>query len=135
MRFLFFVMAALSAVIFSGCASICSKSQYPVTVATNAPDADIFIRNSDSGMIIQSGKSPLAVTLPASKSFFTPASYQCEVKCNEKKQYRTISADIDPWFFGNFILGGLIGMAIDGASGAAYKLEDAYYIHFSEFDN
>ena len=134
MKFFLLAIAALCVLMISGGASICSKSQYPVTVTTNAPNADIFIRNSNSGMIIQSGKSPLALTLPASKSFFTPASYQCEVKCNEKKQYRTISADIDPWFFGNFILGGIIGMAIDGASGAAYKLEDAYYIHFSEFD-
>ena len=134
MRCFILAVAALSAVIFSGCASICSKSQYSVTVATNAPEADILIRNSDSGMIVQSGKSPLVVTLPASKSFFTPASYQCEVKSKDKKQYRTISANIDPWFFGNFIFGGIIGMAIDGASGAAYKLEDAYYIHFSEFD-
>lgn len=134
MRCFVLAFAVLSAVIFSGCASICSKSQYPVTVTTNAPDADILIRNSDSGMIVQSGKSPLAVTLPASKSFFTPASYQCEVKSKDKKQYRTLSASIDPWFFGNFILGGIIGMAIDGASGAVYKLEEAYYIHFSEFD-
>ena len=135
MKFVSFVMVSLCIFIVSGCASICSKSQYPVKITTNAPDADILIRHSDSGMIIRNGKNPLAVTLPASKSFFTPASYQCEVKCKDKKQYRTISANIDPWFFGNFIFGGIIGIAIDGASGAVYKLEDAYYIHFSEFDN
>ena len=134
MKVLYFVMMALCAVIFSGCASICSKSQYPVTITTNAPDANILVRNADSGMVIQEGKSPLLLTLPASKSFFSPATYQCEVKASEKKQYRAISANIDPWFFGNFIFGGFIGMAIDGASGAAYKLEDAYYVHFSEFD-
>ena len=135
MKAVFFVSLVSVAFLVSGCASICSKSQYPVTVTTNAPDADILIRNADSGMIIQDGKSPLAVTLPASKSFFTPANYQCEVKVEDKRQYRTISASIDPFFFGNFIIGGIIGMAIDGASGAMYKLEDAYYVHFSEFDN
>ena len=70
MKVLFFVMMALCAVMFSGCASICSKSQYPVTITTNAPDANILVRNADSGMVIQEGKSPLLLTLPASKSFF-----------------------------------------------------------------
>ena len=118
----------------SGCASIVSKSQYPVTITTNAPDANIYVRNADSGLIIQEGKNPLMVTLPASKAFLTPATYQCEVKLKDTKQYRAISANIDPWFMGNFFFGGLIGLAIDGASGAAFKLDDSYYIHFSEYD-
>ena len=134
MKPLFLVSVALCLFLFSGCASICSKSQYPVTITTNAPEAEILIRNASSGMIMQNGKSPLVVTLPASKSFFTPATYQCEVKANEKKQIRMINGEMDPWFLGNFIFGGIIGMAVDGASGAVYKLEDNYYIHFSEFD-
>lgn len=125
-------MAAV--ILFSGCASIFSKSKYNVTVSTNAPDAKIFIRDPDSGMVLFEGQSPLSVRLKASKSFFNSADYLCEVKANGKKRYRNISADVDPWVFGNILFGWLIGLGIDGATGSMYRLDTNYYIHFSEED-
>ena len=134
MKIVLYMFAVMCVAMFSGCASIFSKSQYPVTIRTNVPEAEILVRNADSGMVIGNGRSPLSVTLPASKSFLCPATYQCEARINNVKQYYTITANIDPWFFGNFIIGGILGLAVDGASGAAYKLDEAYHIRFSEYD-
>lgn len=123
---------AAAAILLSGCASICSKSKYNVTISTNTPEAKITVRDPSSGMVLFEGQSPLSIRLKASESFFGSADYLCEVKANGKKRYRSISAELDPWVFGNIIFGGLIGLVVDGATGAMYKLDNNYYVHFYE---
>lgn len=131
--FLFSLMAI--SVIATGCATIVSKTEYPVTISTNAPNANIKIRDAASGLVFAEKQAPLTVTLKTSKGFFDPAVYQCEVISEEKKkQIRVVSADFNPWFLGNFVLGGILGMGVDGISGAVYKLDENIYIHFSEYD-
>ena len=121
---------------FSGCASIISKSNFDVSVSSNAPESTVTVRNPRSGVVISTGDAPLVVNLKSADAIFTPASYMCEVKdkATNKKQVRVINASICPWFFGNFIWGGLIGMGIDAASGAMYQLDSAVYVHFSEYE-
>lgn len=127
------VMVAM--LFLTGCASIVSKTAYNVTFTTNAPNAKIKVRNASGGYVISQGNSPLVVKLKTSKGFFEPASYQCEVKAGDKKQTRTITPDFNLWFVGNIFLGGFIGMAVDGWTGACYKLDDTLYVHFSEFED
>lgn len=119
----------------SGCASMFSRSNYNVSITTNSPAASITVRNT-SGVILSSGEAPMIVGLKSNDGPFSAASYMCEVKDNatNKKQTRVINAQFCPWVFGNFIFGGVIGIAIDGFSGAMYRLEDSVYVHFSEYD-
>lgn len=121
----------------SGCASIVSKTTYDVAFTTNAPKATVTIRKSDSGLILSSGEVPHVANLKSSDGFFSAASYICEIKDSNtnKKQTRVINGEFCPWFLGNFIFGGIIGMGVDGATGAVYQLDDAVYAHFSEYDN
>lgn len=127
---------ALAATVLSGCASIVSESEYDVIIDSNAPAAKVTVRNAENGFVVSEGKIPHVVRLKTADDFFDANSYQCEVVSeDEKKQIRIISTKIDPWFFGNIFLGGLIGMAIDGVTGAYLKFDENLYVHFSEYDN
>ena len=66
------------------------------------------------------------VTLSARGGFFTPAKYQVEFsKKGGPTQTVPLTADIDGWFFGNILFGGLIGILIvDPATGAMWKLPE-----------
>ena len=135
MKNLFCILGGIVAFCITGCATIVCPTEYPVTISTNAPDAKVIIRKSNNGTVITSGKAPLIVTLKTNKGFFDPMSYQCEViDKKDKKQTRVIETKFNKWFIGNFILGGIIGMGIDGISGACYKFDEEFYVHFSEHE-
>ena len=121
---LFFIAIAL---LMSNCASIVSKSSYPMRIDTNPADAKVTITNRHS-LIIFEGKAPASLMLNASAGFFQPEIYSVKI---ERDGYvpRTVSitADMDGWFCGNILVGGPLGMIIDAATGAMYKIEPGIY--------
>lgn len=111
-----------------GCASIVSYSSYPVSISSFPDKAKVVIRNINDGMIVYQGETPANVKLKASNGFFKKANYSITI---EKPGYypktELINANLDPWYFGNIIFGGLIGILIvDPATGAMYKLDRKY---------
>lgn len=109
------------------CASIVSKSDYPVTISTSPTQADIVVRNEE-GIEVFRGTAPTTLTLDASDGFFSRANYQVEIT---KEGYDTrvlpIKGTLDGWYIGNILFGGLIGMLIvDPATGAMWKLPDVH---------
>ena len=134
-KFLLSAFSIYSVFCFSGCASIVSRSEYPVVISTNAPEATVVVRNPSTGLMLSQGPAPLSVSLSSGAGFFQSASYLCEVKNKENKiQVRSLNASFDPWFIGNFFIPfGLWGMIIDAATGAMFRLDDNVYVHFSEY--
>lgn len=119
---LFSVLVILS----TGCSSIVSKSSYVVEINSDPEGADFVISNR-AGEEVLSGVTPNASTLKASSGFFKPEQYTINFS---KKGYQpssdTVSGSLDPWYFGNILIGGLLGMLIiDPATGAMYELQDA----------
>ena len=116
---------------FSGCASIVTRTAYPVTIESTPSDARVSIFN-DRNMQIFSGRTPATIVLNSSSGFFTPPRYLIEVTSsidNERYSYE-LRGKIDGWYFGNILLGGFLGMLIiDPATGAMWKI-DEQYIHF-----
>ena len=135
MKKTFLVLIGVLAIgMLTGCATIIGQTNYDVTISTNAPNATVKIRNT-TGFIIHQGTAPLTVNLTSSKGFFNSASYHIDIIAeNKKKQTRVLNAYFNAWFLGNFIFGGWPGMLVDGISGACYKLDDAVYVHFSEYE-
>lgn len=116
-------IVCMSVLALSGCASIVSKSNYPVRIDSTPPGAFVTIKDN-SGRVIQQATTPLVVTLDASDGFFSNARYQFLF---EKEGYNStlqmLSAKIDGWYVGNIVFGGLIGLLIvDPATGAMWKL-------------
>jgi hypothetical protein len=119
-------LSALSvALLFTSCASIVSKSEYPVAFTSYPSGCQVSVKNA-SGLTIYQGMTPSMVTLPASAGFFKAAKYQVEYsKKGLPTQTMPLTASIDGWYFGNLLFGGIIGMLIvDPATGAMWKLPE-----------
>ena len=132
MKRTFAVIGVVGVLICSGCASIVSKSQYPVTINSTPSGALVTIKN-ERGMEIHKGPSPTTVTLNASAGFFQPARYTFTF---EKEGYypssASLSADLDPWYIGNIFFGGLIGwFIVDPATGSMWRLDDTVLANLS----
>ncbi|GIW44964.1 MAG: hypothetical protein KatS3mg077_2246 [Candidatus Binatia bacterium] len=120
----------LSVVLAWGCASIVSKSTYPVTFDSNPTGAHIVITNKSGNRIFE-GRTPTTLTLSASSGFFSPAQYYVEASMDGYNTARaTLTAGLDGWYIGNLLFGGLIGMLIvDPATGAMWKLDERMVVN------
>lgn len=111
-----------------GCATIVSKSAYPVTISSDPSSADIRVTNR-SGQEVFAGTTPATVTLKAGAGYFKGEVYT--VSFSKEGHVRTaaqIERKVDGWYIGgNIVLGGLIGwLIVDPATGAMWKLEDLH---------
>lgn len=111
-------------IIISSCASILGKSSYPVSINTNPNGATISITDK-KGKEVYKGQSPSTVILKSGAGFFSKAEYQ--VKISAKGYDETIvpvNYKLNGWYFGNLLLGGVLGMLIiDPATGAMWKID------------
>lgn len=124
------VMAmALVAGMLSGCASIVSKSNWPVTVQSSPSGAKCIISKGE-GVDVHSGETPMTVTLKASDGFFSSAKYivNC-IKEGHQKSTSELSAHLNGWYAGNIVFGGLIGLLIvDPGTGAMWRLDETHTV-------
>jgi hypothetical protein len=122
-----------AAVVLAGCASIVSKSEYPVAITSNPIGADFVVKRSN-GIPVASGVTPATITLSASEGYFKPAKYTVEFRRKGVVQSVPLTAKIDGWYFGNIIFGGIIvGMLIvDPATGAMWALKDTVVATFQQ---
>ena len=123
----------VAAVVLAGCASIVSKSEYPVAITSNPIGADFVVKRSN-GIPVASGVTPATIVLPASEGYFQPAKYTIEYKRKGVMQSVPLTAKIDGWYFGNILFGGIIvGMLIvDPATGAMWALKDTVVATFQQ---
>ncbi len=124
-----FTGIALSGLILlaSSCASIVSKSTYPIFINSAPSQSNIIIKDK-KGIEIFTGQTPTSLTLKSGNGFFSKARYQVTFM-KEGYVAKTVPVEfkLDGWYFGNIVFGGLIGMLIvDPATGAMYKLETEY---------
>ncbi|SFW54518.1 PEGA domain-containing protein [Sinomicrobium oceani] len=111
----------------TSCASIVSKSSYPIMISSTPSEAKVSITNK-KGKQVFIGKTPTVVKLESGSGFFSKAHYQVLL---EKPGYEPktvpVTFKVDGWYFGNILFGGLIGMLIvDPATGAMYKLDTEF---------
>lgn len=115
----------LSASMFlSNCATIVSKSAYPVSIDTNPKGVKVVITDK-KGKEIFKGTSPTAVRLKSGAGFFSRAEYQVKLYANGyDEKIIPVTFKLNGWYFGNIIFGGLLGMLIiDPASGAMWRID------------
>lgn len=118
-------LVLFSSALVSGCASIASKSNYDVAISSEPSGANFIVTNR-AGENVFTGLTPATVTLKASSGYFKNQTYtiRLEKPGFQQKTY-TVSSKLDGWYWGNLLIGGLIGMlAIDPATGAMYKLPE-----------
>jgi len=117
---LFVVLIAVSVV---GCASIVSRSSWPLTVNTNPNGAQVEITDRN-GLTVFKGSAPATVKLNSGAGFFVPQRYTIKISQEGyEDKIVTVRCTINGWYLGNLIFGGLIGLLIvDPATGAMYRL-------------
>lgn len=121
-------------ILFSNCATIVSRSSYPVAVNSSPSGATVSITDK-KGREVFKGSTPTAVTLKAGDGFFSKASYQVKINApGFDEKIIPVNFKINGWYFGNILIGGVIGMLIvDPATGAMWKLDTPpIYVNLNE---
>lgn len=126
------VMLVVGVVMCSGCASIVSKSQYPVNVSSSPTGAKLIVSNKQ-GIDILEGNTPTIVTLEMKDGYFSGQKYTFEL---EKEGYfpQTVVVDtkIDGWYIGNLCFGGVIGfLIVDPLTGAMWKVDEMLNVNLA----
>lgn len=119
-------VAAAAALLFTGCASIVSKSNWPVQLGSTPAGAKVVVRDQ-KGAEIFAGVTPTQVTLKSGAGYFKSASYKLEfTKEGCAPQTVELRSRMNGWYIGNIVFGGLIGLLIvDPATGAMYRLDES----------
>ena len=110
--------------LLSNCATIVSKSSYPVSIATTPSGAQVSITDK-KGKEIFKGTSPATIKLKAGAGYFSRAEYQVRMSApGYDEKILPITFKLNGWYFGNLLIGGVIGMLIiDPASGAMWRID------------
>ena len=112
-------------VVAYGCASIVSKSQYPVTINSQPDQAEIAITD-ENGKTVHIGKTPATVTLQTKAGYFSGKDYTISFSKEGYSRYTAqIKRGVDGWYIaGNLLFGGLIGwLIVDPLTGAMWTLD------------
>ena len=107
----------------SSCATIVSKTSYPVTIDSYPRDARVTITNRRGEQIFKGG-TPALVRLKSGNGYFQRAIYETTIS---KDGYATkrveIRSTLNGWYFGNFFFSGALGfLVVDPATGAMYRI-------------
>ena len=124
MRILRSSLLLVAVTLFTGCASIVSKSSWPFSVDSNPSGAEVRITNK-RGIEVFKGRTPTAMHLKSGAGFFSKESYVVSLSMNgyETKKIN-VECKLNGWYFGNIVFGGFIGLLIvDPATGAMFKLD------------
>jgi len=110
--------------LLTSCATIFGKSSYPVSINSNPNGATVSITDKKSKEVFK-GQTPATVTLKSGAGFFSKAEYQVKLTSpGYAEQIVPINFKLNGWYFGNLLIGGVLGMLIiDPATGAMWKLD------------
>ena len=123
MKRLHVLLAAVAAATVGGCSSIISGTSETLTINTNPPGADCKLTRNDLA-IGRVSPTPGGIVVQKTKYNITVA---CDKVGYQQATYINKSG-IEGATFGNIVLGGGIGWAIDSASGADNKYEEVMNI-------
>lgn len=103
-------------VFLQGCASIISGKTQQVTFNSEPDGANVIITGR------QIGKTPVTTQLDRAKN---------QTLTFEKEGYKPVTMQLtttlNSWFWGNIVLGGLIGSTTDGITGSMYEYAPSQY--------
>lgn len=116
------LIASAAAMALSGCASIFSGAQQKVSFSSMPSDARITVTDR-AGNVVYSGVTPYEGRLKRGAGFMKPQSYTIRFEKDgfAPKQVQ-LSAGPNGWVFGNLLIGGLVGVLIDGGTGAMFAV-------------
>jgi uncharacterized protein YceK len=112
MKKLIYIGALIFCYILSGCASIVSGSTQEVKFSSNPTGAIVWADGVNLGL------TPVTANLNRNKK---NQKIKIELE-GYKSQELILKRKLNGWFFGNILLGGVIGIIIDASTGSMYNL-------------
>ena len=104
----------------SACASIIEGGTDKINIATvPATNATCTLSNSRGSYDTY---TPTSVSVKKSRSDLNIA---CADPRSGAKGQSTVASEVEPWAFGNILIGGLIGLGVDWTTGAAYNYPES----------
>ncbi|MFO1356250.1 MAG: PEGA domain-containing protein [Gammaproteobacteria bacterium] len=102
----------------AGCASIVTGREQSMTFNSEPDGATVIVAGKTLG------KTPITVKVPKDKHM------SLTVQKEGYKPFTTqLSTTLEGWFWGNIVIGGLLGSTTDGISGAMYQYSpDQYFV-------
>lgn len=105
------LLLILISFLFSGCATLIHGSSQEMFLTCEPRVAAVFV---DGNYL---GKTPMNARLARGKN------HLLKIELTGYKPFEaTLTRRLDGWIFGNILLGGIIGIAVDAASGSMYRL-------------
>jgi uncharacterized protein YceK len=105
----------------SGCASIVSGRRADVAFDTYPANAHVTIHDRQ-GRAVSSLRTPGTASLKRQGKYFMPARYTATISAPGYQSAQVpIGSTLNPWILGNIAIGGVPGLVIDNATGAAWK--------------
>jgi hypothetical protein len=117
----FRVCVLAPALLLTGCASIMSGRHAEVSIDSYPSNAHVVVRDR-RGQQVASVNTPGKVTLKRKERIMFPARYTASIEAPGYQGAEVpIRSTVNPWVLGNVVLGGVPGLIVDNATGAAWK--------------
>jgi hypothetical protein len=127
------LLILISLFCLEGCASIISKSTWPVIIKS-IPDQASFVIINSKGETVHNGITPETVNLNSGLGYFEGAKYHIKLsKQGNQDAYSIIDSSLNGWYWGNILFGGIIGLLIiDPATGAMWELPETVSVDLKQ---
>ena len=127
------VIPLILLIFMSSCASIVSDSDYIVNIRSEPQGANFIIKDRNN-IEVERGKTPANIILESGDGYFKKSKYNIKYsKTGYSDQHKQLNAKLDPWYYGNIVIGGLIGfLIIDPVTGSMFKLPKSIDANLSE---
>ena len=111
----------LISLLLTNCAAIVHGNKQLVDISSQPAGAKVYIDNHVYGSTPTSVKLKRIGRFPGESSY--KKQYQVKIELEGYYPYEMkINRTVDGWFFGNILIGGLIGIIVDAASGSMFRL-------------
>lgn len=111
----------------TGCASIFNGTTQAVVIHSEPQEGAAITVTNRAGEMVHTGTTPVTLTLRRGAGYFKGESYTLRLKkAGFVDKEMTITPTVSGWYFGNILLGGLVGMVgVDPATGGMYVFPDS----------
>lgn len=117
-----------SAALLASCSTIIEGSTDKVNVTTSPQ-----VQNARCDL--KNGRGQWDVSSPGTtqvKKSKTDLQINCQDPVNGATGTKTIESDVDAWYFGNIIFGGIIGLIVDPSTGSMWKYQSDVTVVLNE---
>ncbi|HEX5472982.1 MAG TPA: hypothetical protein VFW73_13905 [Lacipirellulaceae bacterium] len=115
------VSTAFASTLLIGCASVVSGRYADVAIDSYPSSAHVIIRDNN-GRTVASLETPGVVSLKRNRQYFLPARYTATFEAPGYAPTEVpIRSTVNPWILGNVVIGGVPGLIVDDATGAAWR--------------